>query len=162
MMCLHLSYMFIKIEWHERKKMVWKLGDVHSLKYRTETGHQTKINLINLNKWTSCDTWPTTKGLLSLFPTSGGEPIKAQQVGGTSVPPCPQRPLRVGIWRQRLVERQPKLKQLLVYFCKHVFLCIYVCVFAFFQIANSLLAFHSSPRRSPSLCSQGPIFSQAP
>ena len=36
-------------------------------------------------------------GLLSLFPTSGAEPIKAQQVGGTSVPPCPRRPLYVGI-----------------------------------------------------------------
>ena len=28
-----------------KEKMVWKLGDVHSLKYRTDTGHQTKKSL---------------------------------------------------------------------------------------------------------------------
>ena len=28
-----------------KKKMVWKLGDVHSVKYRTEIGHQTKKSL---------------------------------------------------------------------------------------------------------------------
>ena len=154
--------MFIKIEWHERKKWCENLGTFIVLSTEQKQAIKPKRAFDKLKQMNKLRYLTNYQGLLSLFPTSGAEPIKAQQVGGTSVPPCPRRPLYVGIWRHRLVERQPKLKHLFVYFCKYVFLCNYICVLAFAQVAQSLLAFHSSPWYGPALCSQGPIFSQAP